>query len=36
VQREAHFHFFGVPVYMEPLHFVVSALFGYMQYGFTA
>lgn len=36
MQREAHFHFFGVPVYVEPLHFVVSALFGYMQYGLTA
>lgn len=36
MQREAHFHFLGVPVYMEPLHFVVSALFGFMQYGLSA
>ncbi|MBX7195521.1 MAG: site-2 protease family protein [Sandaracinaceae bacterium] len=36
VQREPHFHFFGVPIYVEPLHFIVSALFGYMQYGASA
>jgi Zn-dependent protease len=36
VQREPHFHFFGVPVFVEPLHFLVSALFGYMQYGLAA
>jgi Zn-dependent protease len=35
VQREPHFHFFGVPIYVEPLHFLVSALFGYMQYGLS-
>ncbi|MBN8614758.1 MAG: site-2 protease family protein [Deltaproteobacteria bacterium] len=33
MQREAHFHFFGVPVYVEPLHFIVSAIFGFLQYG---
>ncbi|GAB4211039.1 MAG: hypothetical protein OHK0013_32340 [Sandaracinaceae bacterium] len=36
MQREPHFHFFGVPVFVEPLHFLVSALFGYVQYGLSA
>ena len=33
MQREAHFHFFGVPVYVQPMHFVIGALFGYMRHG---
>jgi Zn-dependent protease len=36
VQREPHFYFFGVPVFVEPLHFLVSGLFGYVHHGPTA
>ena len=32
VQREPHFHFFGVPVHVEPLHFVIAGLFGWMRH----
>ena len=32
VQREPHFHFFGVPVHIEPFHFVIACLFGWMRH----
>lgn len=33
VQREPHFHFFGVPVYVHPIHFVIGGLLGWMRHG---
>lgn len=35
VQREPHFQFFGVPVYVEPFHFILSALLGWQLHGMT-
>ena len=32
VQRTAHFHFFGVPVHVGPIHLVIAALFGYFRH----
>ncbi|MDW8246146.1 MAG: site-2 protease family protein [Sandaracinaceae bacterium] len=33
--REPHFYFFGVPVFVEPFHWLVSAVFGVAIHGFT-
>ena len=32
VHREPHFHFFGVPVHVEPFHLIIAGLFGYMRH----
>ncbi len=32
MQREPHFHLFGVPVYVHPMHFAVGLLLGWMRY----
>ncbi len=33
MQREPHFHFLGVPVFVQPMHFLIAALLGWMRHG---